>query len=218
MNILKEVNNMDIKNEVLETLENELKVVPMYNAFGDNNHTQIKCGIDFIKGKDRDVIEEELLEECDKDYDEVYGFLESIESVLNGSEELKDIIWNESSIPTESKKPIVCKKMCGDCPFSKKSTKGFLADYTVQDFVDYHRMEVSFPCHKVTPTDMDVKQTHQAIQDGSMHFCRGYVESVIKSCKMPLNPLLKEAIEIVKKDGLSDDSMSIHDFVKNHTI
>lgn len=209
---------MELKEKLLKTLETELNVVPKYNMFGDDNHLQIQSAIDFMKGKCREEIEEELLEECNENYDEVYSFLDSVECVLSGDEEISDIIWNESSIPTDNKRPIVCKKMCNDCPFSKKSTKGFLADYTVQDFIDYHRMEVSFPCHKVTPTDMDVKQTHEAIQNGSMHFCRGYVESVIKSCKMPLNPLLKEAIEIVKKDGLSDDSMSIHEFVKNHTI
>lgn len=204
-----------LKDKIIKTLENELKVVPNYSMFGGDNHLQIRMALRMLKGEDKDDLILAVSE--DNEYD-VYSFLESIEYVLSGDEELSDIIWNESSIPTENKRPIVCKKMCNDCPFSKKSVKGFLADYTVQDFIDYHRMEVSFPCHKVTPNDMDVKQTHSAIQDGSMHFCRGYVESVIKSCKMPLNPLLKEAIEIVKKDGLSDYSMSIHEFIKNHTL
>lgn len=112
----------------------------------------------------------------------------------------------------------VCKKLCGSCPFSNTSLKGFLADYTIQGFANYQNNDISFPCHKVmTNEDKSVEEVQDMFNKGELYLCRGYVESIIKSCIIPKkNQFLKDAIEQVKKEGLSDKSMSINEFKKYH--
>lgn len=114
----------------------------------------------------------------------------------------------------------VCKKTCKECPFSNQSMKGWLADYDVQDIQNYMSREVSFPCHMMmSKDDMDANETKEAIANGEMSLCRGYVESVIKSAKMPYaNKQLVEAIAQVREEGLSDNTMSIFEFINHHTI
>ena len=223
---------MDLKKQALiKTLENELKVVPMFSMFQSDNHLQINTALDYLNGnRTFDDIEEEYI---DEDYD-VVGFVEGMRGYLDGSsgDELADIIWNSESIVIVedliiSDEPIaktynitVCKKLCGDCPFSKKSFKGFLADYTIQDFVDFQNNDVSFPCHKVmTDGDNSLDKVQKMFDNNELYFCRGYVESFIRSAKMPrTNTKLKEAIDIVRKEGLSDNGMSMHEFRKFHKL
>jgi len=112
----------------------------------------------------------------------------------------------------------ICSKLCGECPFSKNSPQGWLAEYTVDDIKTYQNQEVLFPCHlMVKDEDMSQGEVTEAIENGDMKLCRGYVESMIKSCKMPkYSETLKQAIAIVKEQGLSENSMSIWDFKKHH--
>lgn len=110
----------------------------------------------------------------------------------------------------------VCKKICNECPFSNKSLNGWLADYTIEDFISFQRADVAFPCHMITSENMSINEVELAIKRGELKLCRGYVESMIKSCKAPINPLLKEVIEEVKKEGLSENSMAIWEFKKHH--
>ena len=113
---------------------------------------------------------------------------------------------------------MVCIKICNDCPFSNKSIRGWLADYSVNDIVDFQSNEAFFPCHKMmTENNLSQEDVRSAIMDGKMKLCRGYVESIIKSAKSPkFNSILKEAITIVKAQGLSKESMAIWDFIKHH--
>ncbi len=112
----------------------------------------------------------------------------------------------------------LCPKMCNECPFSNMSMKGFIADYSVMDFREMMRVEVSFPCHKsMGEDDTDSEAAKTSIDNGEMTICRGYVESIIKSAKSPYhNKQLVEAIKQVKEDGLSEHSMSIFQFIKHH--
>jgi hypothetical protein len=113
---------------------------------------------------------------------------------------------------------VVCSKICNECPFSNKSLNGWLADYTIDDIVIFQNKEVSFPCHKMVNNDnLTQVEVENKILNGDMKLCRGYVESIIKSCKSPyINKLLVKAINEVKVIGLSDDSMSIWEFKKHH--
>lgn len=111
------------------------------------------------------------------------------------------------------------RKMCNECPFSKNSAKGWLADYTPEDVTDFVNNEGLFPCHKmVKGDDLDQEEVKDAIESGEMKLCRGFVESIIKSAKSPkYNKMLIDAIKVVRSEGLSQDSMPTWEFKKHHS-
>ena len=111
-----------------------------------------------------------------------------------------------------------CEKLCKECPFSKESIKGWLADYTVDDFKDMMNKEQLFPCHMLMPDrDLNNEDVQELIENGEIKLCRGYVESMIKSCKLPkFNKTLLNEVNRIKKEGVSDKSMAIWDFMKHH--
>lgn len=110
----------------------------------------------------------------------------------------------------------VCAKLCNECPFSKNSLNGWLATYTVEDFQSFQRGDALFPCHMMHGDGLSFDEVEDAISSGELKLCRGYVESIIKSAKLPMNPMLLKAMKIVKEQGLSEDSMAIWDFKKHH--
>lgn len=107
----------------------------------------------------------------------------------------------------------ICTKICDECPFSNKSPRGWLADYTVEDFAQFFRLEVLFPCHKQIKDDLNFNQAAELVKTNKVKLCRGYVESMRKSAKLPVDP---ELANIVKNVALSDDSMSIFEFFAHH--
>jgi len=96
--------------------------------------------------------------------------------------------------------------------------KGFLADYSTDDFRQFMNMELLFPCHMLVKGTMSAQDAHDAIAAGEMRLCRGYVESMAKSCKSPRDREFAEVVKSVKEAGLSSNSMSIFEFQKYHTI
>ena len=117
--------------------------------------------------------------------------------------------------------PQVCTRVCKECPFSKNSPKGWLADYTVQDIDNIMANEGLFPCHMLIPEELGDKITQRdvraSIESGEMKLCRGYIESMIKSSKLPkYNEILRDAMLKVRAEGLSDVTMPIWDFNKYH--
>jgi hypothetical protein len=112
----------------------------------------------------------------------------------------------------------VCAKVCKECPFSKNSIPGWLADYTTGDFKDFMNNEVLFPCHMMMSEEsLSHEEVQDKIQNGELKLCRGYVESVIKSAKSPrYNQTLKDAMVKARAEGLSDETMPIWDFIKHH--
>ncbi len=112
-----------------------------------------------------------------------------------------------------------CSRICKECPFSKNSAPGWLANYTVEDIADFVSNEALFPCHlTLSDDDLDQDEVETGIKNGDMKLCRGYVECVIKSAKSPrYNKLLIEEIDKVKKEGLSENSMPIWEFKKHHS-
>ncbi len=112
-----------------------------------------------------------------------------------------------------------CSKICKECPFSKNSLPGFLADYTPQDIVDFMNREDLFPCHMMMPDEnLDQSDVEKMIKNGELKLCRGYVESIIKSAKLPRNnKFLLDAMKCVRESGVSENSMPIWEFVKHHT-
>ena len=111
----------------------------------------------------------------------------------------------------------LCKKLCNECPFSNKSIPGWLADYSVEDIKELQNQEALFPCHLMIDENLSQEEAEEKIISGEMKLCRGYVESMKKSCKSPrTNKLLIEALNIVREEGVSSDSMTIWDFMKYH--
>lgn len=111
-----------------------------------------------------------------------------------------------------------CAKVCKECPFSKNSIPGWLADYSIDDIQSYMNNEALFPCHlMLSEESLSQEDVQDKIESGELKLCRGYVESVIKSAKSPrYNKHLIEAIAKVKSEGLSDETMAIWDFRKHH--
>jgi len=109
----------------------------------------------------------------------------------------------------------VCNKLCEGCPYSSKSVRGFLADYTLADFQDVMSSESLFPCHKTIAKTMPVSDANKLVVAGTSKLCRGYIESMIKSCKVPRSPELNDIVQGVKSD-MSEDSMSMMDFMWHH--
>lgn len=109
----------------------------------------------------------------------------------------------------------ICKKLCDECPFSRNSAKGWIASYSIDDFMEFMRYDLPFPCHMLVEHDMTAEEAAQSVIDGKMKLCRGYVESMRKSAKIPRDP---ELAAIVASVNPSDDVMSIFEFAKHHTI
>ena len=107
----------------------------------------------------------------------------------------------------------VCNIICDSCPFSKTSMPGFLADYKISDFQIFMDKDFTFPCHKLVSHDIFAIEVQLLIQKEELLLCRGYVESMHRSAKLPRDP---EFAKIVKNIELSQKSMSIFEFIKFH--
>lgn len=207
-------------DQAIARIKGERPYVPNYNAFGDNNHELIDASIEALEGKwNYKTNLEDIADE--KGWDEnVIIHLQEAVNFIEGHGNVEDLLWYPDKVyAVEEKKVKLCgPKTCVDCPFSKNSMRGFLADYKTQDFIDFMNLEASFPCHNSMETEgKSLTEVAKDIEDGKKPFCRGYVESIIKSGKMPYkNKKLMEAIGIVKKDGLSENTMSIFEFINFH--
>lgn len=114
----------------------------------------------------------------------------------------------------------VCKKMCNECPFSKKSIKGWLGDHTVSEITNAIQFEQLFSCHKQR-TD-DVLLNERQMENGKQNICRGFVLSATKSCKMfGQNPstgaeLRRLQKEVNPTEEEMESVLSKWDFEKHH--
>jgi len=226
-------NQREIKIMIL-ALEKQREALPEFTAFGDNNWEKIDYQIDILKGVSEfsdadDVYDRE--DELGDATSEIAAAFEWMEGTVDNDslvddeyyeaaqKELDELNTKGGLAPTN--KVSVCPKMCKECPFSKNAMPGWLADYTPQDIQNYMSHEAFFPCHMMMPEgvdDMNQQQVQDAIAAGEMKFCRGYVESMIKSGKMPYkNKALVEAYNKVKAEGVSPNTMNIFEFTKHHT-
>ena len=109
----------------------------------------------------------------------------------------------------------ICQKMCDDCPFSRKSMRGFLGGYEVEELVIFFQQEVLFACHKQVSGNETVKEMESKVRKEKVSLCRGYVEAMRKSCKVPRNSELAAKARDLE---LSEDSMDIFEFATHHRI
>src|SRR6185369_17781581 len=66
------------------------------------------------------------------------------------------------------------KKPCDECPFRKKSLKGWLGGETPQSTLDFVNGEADFACHKTR---------HK--EESAMSRCKGFLMFTRKMCKIP---------------------------------
>lgn len=218
------MDNVLDKRTLIKIFEHQKTITKQFNHFGTDKHAVCDATIA--------ILEQDVCEECFDEQEaiaDLYGVdtieLSSIFEYLNGIIPLEDILYEkldnfkefiEGNVATELQ---VCAKLCGDCPFANTSMKGFLADYTIEDFEAYQRGEFLLPCHKLMPQEgLSPEETMQQVKSGKLKLCRGYVESIIKSAKAPIDKSLSKAVKAVREQGLSDRSMSIFEFRKFHTL
>ncbi len=114
----------------------------------------------------------------------------------------------------------ICKQVCNDCPFGKKSTKGWLGPYSVKEIQDAIQFEYLFGCHKQLGDDPS--ENRKKIESGEINMCRGFMLSAEKSCKLfGQNPNTgKELREL--QDNLNptkkelENTLSKWEFAKHH--
>jgi len=209
------------------TLTKDKGSAPHFSMFGDDNHKVIDMSIELLEDK-LSIEEVEEMRDHEELTDSEYMSIDSFNQWKEDTgEELTELLWDVDNLVTElpsedgetcSTGVNMCSKACGECPFRKNSMAGWLADYSTEDIVAYMRGDVSFPCHMtMTNDDMSPADCKDAIERGEMKLCRGYVEMLIKSAKMPsTNQQLLDAMEQVRKEGLSDNTMSIFEFIEHH--
>lgn len=112
----------------------------------------------------------------------------------------------------------ICKNLCTECPFSNQSLKGFLADYSIQDIKNIFDNDILFPCHIYLQNDIFIEHINEKVLSGEYPLCRGYAECMIKSAKSPRSGELRRLLIQQVRDNLSDNSMTIWEFMEHHDL
>lgn len=105
-------------------------------------------------------------------------------------------------------------KPCKDCPFSKKSLRGWLADYTPESLHRIVMSEQHFPCHMQLQDGEDVLSFEEA---ELYPVCVGSQLYMRKCAKIPYNPILSQKLRNFTQEEL-DQVLSIGEFFKHHNI
>lgn len=104
---------------------------------------------------------------------------------------------------------------CKDCPFTSTSIPGWLGGNLLEDIVRYYQVDALFPCHRTLPESTSMDEVRFDIMAGKVKICRGYLEMMKVSCKVPRNSWLAG---IVNKIVPGDSAMMLHEFVEHHTV
>lgn len=94
------------------------------------------------------------------------------------------------------------KRPCGQCPFRKDSTKGYLGGFTLEETLEVAKSESPFECHKTRETP-NTKE------------CVGRLLFATKTCKSFRDPEL-EVLRLHAKETNSIDNILGFDFKKHH--
>lgn len=105
-----------------------------------------------------------------------------------------------------------CKKSCTECPFTKTSLAGWLADYTPQDLHLLVMSERPFPCHMTHKEDM---LTWEEAGTKEHPLCMGALKYMKKAAKMPRNNELAEIIRNIPREEL-ENILSVPEFMEHH--
>ena len=106
------------------------------------------------------------------------------------------------------------KKMCKECPFSRKSLKGYLGgEDSPTNFVLGVLQETRMPCHMTVNYEEDDWRD----QLESAHRCVGSLIFMRNSCKSPQDKELAAAVNQFKTDKETVFS-NLQEFISHHTL
>jgi len=113
-----------------------------------------------------------------------------------------------------------CKQQCKECPFKETSLRGWLGELDVSYFRPMMAIDNRFPCHmQLNSSDEEAHdEIKNKIDEGKIKICLGYLESMVKSNKVPRDRELKKLYDKVKREGISSGTMDINEFERHHTI
>lgn len=101
------------------------------------------------------------------------------------------------------------KTTCDECPFTKTSLAGWLANYTP---IELHRIvmsELAFPCHMTHEKDLTWKEAEDNL------LCAGAIRYMRKNAKQPRREDLAELVNGLTVSDL-DNILSMKEFFEHH--
>lgn len=102
------------------------------------------------------------------------------------------------------------KKPCGECPFRKKSLRGWLGNWeSPEEILSQAHSEAGLPCH----TSYNSDGLHPELEEKEPHICVGALQNCNMSFKIFVNPKLRE---IAKSVGKSDEILNSREFIQHH--
>lgn len=106
-----------------------------------------------------------------------------------------------------------CKKPCGECPFSKMSLGGWLADYTATELHRIVMNELPFPCHMSHEEDLEWDK----VGTSKNPLCAGALMYMKKNAKSPRR---QDLAVLVKQININDcdDILSVPEFFEHHAL
>lgn len=105
----------------------------------------------------------------------------------------------------------VCEKSCNECPFTKTSLGGWLADYTPMELHSIVMNEQPFPCHMTHKENL----TWEEAGKGKYPLCKGALKYMKKAGKLPRNKELADILKNVTIEEL-DNILSVSEFFTHH--
>lgn len=115
----------------------------------------------------------------------------------------------------------MCKKICKECPFDKKSPQGWLGPHEPEDIVEGINLEILFPCH-MHINEENEESTNELIESGKIPICRGFLASASKSFKMfGGNPSTGSELRKLQKEITEEDKNQVlnkWEFLKHHKL
>ena len=104
-----------------------------------------------------------------------------------------------------------CKTPCKECPFTKTSLAGWLADYTPQELHNIVMAEKAFPCHMTHEEDLQWEDAGKK----ETPLCAGALRYMKKAGKLPRRKDLADLVNKVERSEL-ENILSIPEFFEHH--
>lgn len=106
-------------------------------------------------------------------------------------------------------------KMCNECPFRKKSPKGWLGPWTAEEMQSLAHSENEFICHKEVNK---LSQTMNSEEIGRVgNHCVGMLRYRNNICKSSKNPKQREHQQKLKKID-DQEVIPAFGFLEHHTL
>ena len=90
------------------------------------------------------------------------------------------------------------KTPCNECPFRRASAPGYLGDASPAEFIEAALSEHHMPCHCSIDYEKEDWISEQYPQSS---FCAGSLIFLRNTCKLPMDPILREARVTVEQDS-----------------